>query len=103
MKGTYLRIATRELTFLVVDFPSVYNAILGKPFLTAFGAVTSILHLKVKFPTPCDRMDKDLNIRNEATLQQAQLGEATKAILLDPTEPEKCVHISGSLITVNRD
>ncbi|GMH15493.1 hypothetical protein Nepgr_017334 [Nepenthes gracilis] len=41
------------LNFLVVDLPFVCNAILGHPCLTAFGAITSIPHLKMKFPTAC--------------------------------------------------
>ncbi|GMH26976.1 hypothetical protein Nepgr_028819 [Nepenthes gracilis] len=49
---TYPKTASRTLTFLVVDLPLVYNAILGSPCLTAFGAVTSIPYLKMKFPMP---------------------------------------------------
>ncbi|GMH05165.1 hypothetical protein Nepgr_007005 [Nepenthes gracilis] len=51
--GIYPRTASKVLTFLVVDLPSVYNAILGRPCLAAFNAVTSIPHLKMKFPTLC--------------------------------------------------
>ncbi|KAL0458687.1 UNVERIFIED_CONTAM: hypothetical protein Slati_0495900 [Sesamum latifolium] len=40
------------LKFLVVDVPSAYNVILGRPTLTAFQAVISIYHMKIKFPTP---------------------------------------------------
>ncbi|KAL0292283.1 UNVERIFIED_CONTAM: hypothetical protein Sradi_6995800 [Sesamum radiatum] len=43
---------TRMLKFLVVDMPSAYNVILGRPTLTAFQAVISIYHMKIKFPTP---------------------------------------------------
>ncbi|KAL0290301.1 UNVERIFIED_CONTAM: Transposon Ty3-G Gag-Pol polyprotein [Sesamum radiatum] len=44
--GTYM------LKFLVVDVPSAYNVILGRPTLAAFPAVISIYHMKIKFPTP---------------------------------------------------
>ncbi|XP_057775214.1 uncharacterized protein LOC130994197 [Salvia miltiorrhiza] len=41
----------RMTRFLVVDMPSPsYNVILGRPALTAFRAVISMFHLKMKFP-----------------------------------------------------
>ncbi|KAL0428495.1 UNVERIFIED_CONTAM: hypothetical protein Slati_3024300 [Sesamum latifolium] len=40
------------LKFLVVDVPSAYNVILGRPTLTAFQAVIFIYHMKTKFPNP---------------------------------------------------
>ncbi|KAL0405858.1 UNVERIFIED_CONTAM: hypothetical protein Slati_3899700 [Sesamum latifolium] len=39
------------LKFLVVDVPSAYNVILGRPTLNAFQAVISTNHMKIKFPT----------------------------------------------------
>ncbi|GFZ12862.1 hypothetical protein Acr_23g0012470 [Actinidia rufa] len=38
--------------FIVVDCPSPYNAILGRPTLGGIKAITSTYHLKLKFPTP---------------------------------------------------
>ncbi|KAL0361901.1 UNVERIFIED_CONTAM: hypothetical protein Sradi_3874600 [Sesamum radiatum] len=43
---------TYMLKFLVVDVPSAYNIILGRPTLKAFQAVISMYHMKIKFPTP---------------------------------------------------
>ncbi|KAL0386198.1 UNVERIFIED_CONTAM: Transposon Ty3-G Gag-Pol polyprotein [Sesamum radiatum] len=40
------------LKLLVVDVPSAYNAILGRPTLNRFQAVVSTYHMKIKFPTP---------------------------------------------------
>ncbi|KAL0373708.1 UNVERIFIED_CONTAM: hypothetical protein Sradi_3286500 [Sesamum radiatum] len=40
------------LMFLVVDVPSAYNVILGRPTLNTFQAVISTYHMKIKFPTP---------------------------------------------------
>ncbi|KAL0395198.1 UNVERIFIED_CONTAM: hypothetical protein Slati_4486000 [Sesamum latifolium] len=40
------------LKFLVVDLPSAYNVILGRPMLNTFQAVISTYHMKIKFPTP---------------------------------------------------
>ena len=38
------------MTFLVVDCSSTYNAILERPTLNAWKAVTSTYHLMIKFP-----------------------------------------------------
>ena len=42
---------TKDVTFLVVDCLSAYNAILGRPTLNLWKAVTSTYHLMIKFPT----------------------------------------------------
>ncbi|XP_073152557.1 uncharacterized protein [Henckelia pumila] len=41
---------TRIVSFIIVDAPSAYNAILGRPAMTTFMAVASALHQKIKFP-----------------------------------------------------
>ena len=41
---------TREVMFLVVDCSSTYNAILRRPILNSWKAVTSTYHLMIKFP-----------------------------------------------------
>ncbi|GMN65573.1 hypothetical protein TIFTF001_034636 [Ficus carica] len=41
---------TRMVEFIVVDRPSVYNVILGRPTLNAIKAVVSTYHLAMKFP-----------------------------------------------------
>ena len=51
MVGTYLVQLTRQLDFLVVDCPSSYNVIIGRPALNKWKAATSTYCLKVKFPT----------------------------------------------------
>ena len=40
-----------EVDFIVVDAYSPYTAIVARPWLHALGAVSSTLHLKVKFPS----------------------------------------------------
>ncbi|XP_073130883.1 uncharacterized protein [Henckelia pumila] len=40
---------TRIVSFIIVDAPSAYNAILGRPAMTTFMAVASALHQKMKF------------------------------------------------------
>ena len=49
--GTQSRQLTRQLDFLVVDCPSSYNVIIGRPTLNRWKAATSTYCLKVKFPT----------------------------------------------------
>ena len=41
---------TKDVTFLVVDYSSAYNAILGCPTLNSWKAVTLTYHLIIKFP-----------------------------------------------------
>ena len=38
------------MDFIVVDAYSPYTAIMAKPWLHALGAVSSTLHLKVRYP-----------------------------------------------------
>ncbi|KAL0288938.1 UNVERIFIED_CONTAM: hypothetical protein Sradi_7084600 [Sesamum radiatum] len=40
------------LKFLVVDMPSAYSVILGRPILNTFQTVISTYHMKIKFPPP---------------------------------------------------
>ena len=49
--GDYPRQIIREVTFLVVDCSSAYNAILRRPILNSLKAVTSTYHLMIKFLT----------------------------------------------------
>ncbi|PON55571.1 Aspartic peptidase domain containing protein, partial [Parasponia andersonii] len=49
--GTFPRVSSIMTQFLVVDCPSTFNAILGRPTLRELRAVTSIYHLTMKFPT----------------------------------------------------
>ena len=43
--------ATTTARFLVVDTPSAYNMLLGRPFLNAIKAISSAYHMVIKFPT----------------------------------------------------
>ena len=49
--GDYLQQITKDIAFLVVDCSSAYYAILGRPTLNSWKAVTSTYHLMIKFPT----------------------------------------------------
>ncbi|XP_059441920.1 uncharacterized protein LOC132174250 [Corylus avellana] len=48
--GTTPRQSTTMVDFLVIDRPSSYNAIIGRPSLNKLKAVTSTYHLMMKFP-----------------------------------------------------
>ena len=41
---------TKDVTFLVVDYSSTYNVVLGHPTLNSWKAVTLTYHLMIKFP-----------------------------------------------------
>ncbi|GAV85112.1 hypothetical protein CFOL_v3_28551, partial [Cephalotus follicularis] len=49
--GTAPRQTQVQMTFLVVDKPSPYNAIIGRPGLNLMEAIVSTRHLLMKFPT----------------------------------------------------
>ena len=48
---SYPQQITKSVNFLVVDYSSSYNAIIGRPTLNSWKTVTSTYHLSVKFPT----------------------------------------------------
>ena len=49
--GDYPQQIIKDVTFLTVDCSSAYNAIIGRPMLNSWKAVTSTYHLMIKFPT----------------------------------------------------
>ena len=49
--GDYPQQITKDVTFLIVDCSSAYNAIIGRPTLNSWKAITSTYHLMIKFPT----------------------------------------------------
>ena len=42
---------TTAVRFLVVDAPSAYNILLGRPSLNAIKTIPSAYHMMIKFPT----------------------------------------------------
>ncbi|XP_020589864.1 uncharacterized protein LOC110031139 [Phalaenopsis equestris] len=49
--GDFPRQITNSIQFIVIKSESAYNANFGKPLQSIFGIVTSVTHLKLKFPT----------------------------------------------------
>ena len=43
--------ATTTVKFLIVDAPSAYNVLLGRPYLNAIKAIPSAYHMVINFPT----------------------------------------------------
>ena len=43
--------ATMEVRFLIVEAPSAYNILLGRPSLNVIRAIPSTYHMVIKFPT----------------------------------------------------
>ena len=50
--GEYPKQSCVIADFLVINKPSAFNAVLGRPSLRELRAITSIHHLLMKFPTP---------------------------------------------------
>ena len=50
MVGAYPQQVAKEVNFLFINCSSSYNAIIGRPTLNNWKAVTSTYHLYVKFP-----------------------------------------------------
>ena len=48
--GTYPTQVTKEIDFLIVNYPLTYNIILGRPSRNRIKATTLTYYLKVKFP-----------------------------------------------------
>ena len=49
--GDYSQQIIQDVTFLVVNYSSAYNGILGQPTLNSWKAAISTYHLMIKFPT----------------------------------------------------
>ena len=49
--GDYPQQITKDVTLLIGNYSSVYNAILGRPTINSWKIVTSTYHLMIKFPT----------------------------------------------------
>ena len=50
--GDHPRVNSNTVEFIVVQAPSAYNVLLGRPSLNKMRAVISTVHLRMKFPTP---------------------------------------------------
>ena len=115
--GAYPQQITKEVNFLVVDYSSSYNAIIGRPTLNNWKTVTSNCHLSVKFPTEYGigqvqgdqlaarkcyltmlAMDEHVQMRNiEERRVIAEPTEVLENILLEEGNPKKYTRIGTSM------
>ncbi|XP_050241072.1 uncharacterized protein LOC126689967 [Quercus robur] len=115
--GAYPQQVTKDVSFLVVDCSSSYNAIIGRPTLNSWKAVTSTYHLSVKFPTDygVGQVQGDQLAAREcylamlATDEQVQTMtieekrvvvepiEVLEDVPLDERNPERCTRVGADL------
>ena len=115
--GAYSREITKDVNFLVIDCPSSYNAIIGRPTLNSLKAVTSTYHLSVKFPTEhgvgqvqgdqlaarecylamlaMDEQVQAMNIEEKRIV--AEPTEVLEDISLDENNSERCIRVGADL------
>ena len=116
--GDYPQQIANDVTFLVVDCSSTYNAILGRPTLNSRKAVTSTYHLMIKFPTDYGvgelqgnqvvarecyvammEMDDHLQVMNiEEHRTTTELVEKLEEVFLDDSNHERTTKI-GTLVS----
>ena len=119
--------ATMEVKFLIVNAPSAYNMLLGRPSLNAIKSIPSTYHMVIKFPTTngvgmvrgdqrvarefysasmkqkaVDSLHMDnLDIRDELSARPTP-SEELEPIRLDD-QPEHLVYIGSKLAEDTRD
>ena len=83
--GTYPQQVTRNVNFLVVYCSLSYNAIIGRPTLNSWKAVTSTYHLSVKFPTEhgVGEVQGDQLAARECYLAMLAMDEQTQTISIE--------------------
>uniref|UniRef100_A0A2N9GGN7 Reverse transcriptase n=1 Tax=Fagus sylvatica TaxID=28930 RepID=A0A2N9GGN7_FAGSY len=98
--GTHPKTVSKTVNFLVVNCPSAYNAIIGRPTLNRLRAVTSTYHLLLKFPTEhgIGEVRGDQIAARECYL--ASLGSGGQNQTMSIEEQKILVKPSGELDTV---
>ena len=83
--------------FLVVDQPSAYNAIIGRPLMKKTNMISTVYCLTVKFPTPTRVGYIKID---QATARQCHI-QAIHLSKQAVSEPEKVV--TGDVLAIERD
>ena len=94
LMGTHLQLASVITNFVVVEAPSAYNVILGRPTLNQAWAVVSTYSLVVKFPTPQGTgiLKGDQAAARSCyvtSLRKSTVAEALNVEEMDPREDKK--------------
>ena len=92
--GTEPRQSTVHMTFTIVQVPSAYNAILGRPGLNTLRAIVSTYHLLVWFSTKngAEKMHGDQQLIRQCfqiSTQSNELKDSLTVDKLDQREEEK--------------
>uniref|UniRef100_A0A2N9HF94 Uncharacterized protein n=1 Tax=Fagus sylvatica TaxID=28930 RepID=A0A2N9HF94_FAGSY len=96
MVGTHPKTVSKTVDFLVVNCPSAYNAIIGRPTLNRLRAVTSTYHLLLKFPTEHGiGENQTMSIEEQKVLVKPSGELAT--IELEDGRPERTTKIGADL------
>ena len=115
--GAYPQQVANDVNFLVIDYSSSDNVIIGRPTLNSWKAVAFTYHLSVKFPTENEvgevqgdqlaakkcylamlAMDEQAQMMNiEERRVVAEPTEALENISLDEDDPEKSTRIGADL------
>ena len=115
--GAYPQQVANDVNFLVIDYSSSDNVIIGRPTLNSWKAVAFTYHLSVKFPTEngvgevqgdqlaarkcylamlaMDEQAQMMNIEERRVV--AEPTEALENISLDEDDPEKSTRIGADL------
>jgi hypothetical protein len=101
--GTYPKPVRASIKFLIVDCPSAYNVIIGRPTLNKLRTVTSTYHLLVQFPTEhgIEELKGDQAITRECYF--ASLGPETRHQTMTIDEGQRLIEPTEELEVVVLD
>nr|GEY80993.1 reverse transcriptase domain-containing protein [Tanacetum cinerariifolium] len=106
-----------SMKFIVVQSPSPYNIILGRPGLKTLRAIPSTIHAMMKFPTPkgvatlvtqmviiteCRRLEKRQMVEEESPEEKRDVA-LTEEVLVNPSFPDQLVAIGRGLSEAGKD
>ena len=76
---------TKDVTFLVIDCLFAYNAILVRPTLNSWKAVTSTYHLMIKFPTVygVEEVRRDLVATHKSFVAMLEIDDHLQTICVE--------------------
>ena len=93
----------KDVTFLVVDCLSSYNAILGRPTLNSWTAVTLTYHMMIKFPIEYEvgEVRRDQVVAHECYIAMLEMNDHQQTMCIE--EQQKIVESVENLKEVTLD